>query len=142
MSCYKRNYYPWTVNECLQLQREYELLGLSIDEIASLHGRSPLSIMYKLDAEGFDDFNTLYSNYNKLNGHITTKQEQPRLEEDNDDDNNDDESQSTISSIEENEDESYDIDSIKNHVSRLEKQIINLTELITKNKSSMFSIFS
>ena len=138
MTC--RSGFKWNVNECLRLQREYELLGLSIDEISSLHGRSPLSIMYKLDAEGFDDFNTLYSNYNKLNGHIATKQEQPRLEEDNDDDNND-ESQSTVSSIED-EDDSYDIDSIKNHVSRLEKQIINLTELITKNKSSMFSIFS
>jgi hypothetical protein len=137
MTC--RSGFKWNVNECLRLQREYELLGLSIDEIASLHGRSPLSIMYKLDAEGFDDFNTLYSNYNKLNGHIATKQEQPTL--DNDDNDNNDESQSTISSIED-EDDSYDIDSIKNHVSRLEKQIINLTELITKNKSSMFSIFS
>ena len=134
-----RSGFKWNVNECLRLQREYELLGLSIDEIASLHGRSPLSIMYKLDAEGFDDFNTLYSNYNKLNGHIATKQEQSTL--DNDDNDNNDESQSTISSIED-EDDSYDIDSIKNHVSRLEKQIINLTELITKNKSSMFSIFS
>ena len=138
MTC--RSGFKWNVNECLRLQREYELLGLSIDEIASLHGRSPLSIMYKLDAEGFDDFNTLYSNYNKLNGHIATKQEQPTLDNDDVNDNND-ESQSTVSSIED-EDDSYDIDSIKNHVSRLEKQIINLTELITKNKSSMFSIFS
>lgn len=136
MTC--RSGFKWNVNECLRLQREYELLELSIDEIASLHGRSPLSIMYKLDAEGFDDFNTLYSNYNKLNGHITTKQEHLIL-----DDNVDEhETQSSVSSIEEDEDESYDIDSIKNHVSRLEKQIINLTELITKNKSSMFSIFS
>ena len=138
MTC--RSGFKWNVNECLRLQREYELLGLSIDEIASLHGRSPLSIMYKLDAEGFDDFNTLYSNYNKLNGHIATKQEQPTLDNDDVNDNND-ESQSNVSSIED-EDDSYDIDSIKNHVSRLEKQIINLTELITKNKSSMFSIFS
>jgi len=139
MTC--RSGFKWNVNECLRLQREYELLELSIDEIASLHGRSPLSIMYKLDAEGFDDFNTLYSNYNKLNGHIATKQEQTTL----DNNNNNDESQSTVSSIEdedEDEDDSYDIDSIKNHVSRLEKQIINLTELITKNKSSVFSIFS
>ena len=46
MTC--RSGFKWNVNECLRLQREYELLGLSIDEIASLHGRSPLSIMYKI----------------------------------------------------------------------------------------------
>lgn len=53
----------WTVNECLQLQREYELLNLSIDEIASRHKRSPYAIMYKLDSEGFADYNNLYAEY-------------------------------------------------------------------------------
>lgn len=55
MSCYKRNYYPWTVNECLQLQREYELLELSIEEIAKRHNRTPLAIAYKIVAEEFDN---------------------------------------------------------------------------------------
>jgi hypothetical protein len=53
----------WTVNECLQLQREYELLNLSIDEIASRHKRTPYAIMYKLDSEGFADYNNLYAEY-------------------------------------------------------------------------------
>jgi hypothetical protein len=51
----------WTVTECLQLQREYELLGLSVDEIAQLHKRSNNAIMFKLDQEGFCDYNSLYT---------------------------------------------------------------------------------
>ena len=56
----KRNGYKWTINECLQLQREYELLELSIDEIATNHKRTPDAIMYKLDHEGFANYNILY----------------------------------------------------------------------------------
>lgn len=59
MTNYKRVGAKWTVNECLRLQREYELLKLSIDEIAALHQRSSQAIMYKLDAEGIADYNVL-----------------------------------------------------------------------------------
>jgi hypothetical protein len=55
-----RNGYKWNVNECLRLQREFELLRLTIPEIAALHGRTVKAIMYKLDAEGFASFNDLY----------------------------------------------------------------------------------
>lgn len=52
----KRSGAKWTVNECLRLQREFELLELTIGEIAELHKRTPKAIMYKLDAEGFADY--------------------------------------------------------------------------------------
>jgi|688.fasta_scaffold290898_3 hypothetical protein len=67
MSTFKRNGNKWSVNEILRLQREFELLELSIDDIATRHQRSPDAIMYKLDNEGFADFNVLYSNYYNLN---------------------------------------------------------------------------
>jgi len=51
----------WTVTECLQLQREYELLGLSVEEIAQLHKRSVSAIMFKLDKEEFASYNVLYA---------------------------------------------------------------------------------
>jgi hypothetical protein len=41
----------WTVNELLSLQREYELLGMDIYEIALKHKRTPRAILYKLDDE-------------------------------------------------------------------------------------------
>ena len=43
----------WTTTEILTLQREYELLELSIPEIASRHKRSVMSILCKLECEGF-----------------------------------------------------------------------------------------
>jgi hypothetical protein len=52
-SSLRRHNRPWTINECLQLQREYELLQLSISEIAIRHERSFNAILYKLDSEGF-----------------------------------------------------------------------------------------
>ena len=49
----------WTVNEILQLQREYELLELSLQEIAKLHGRSVKAIQYRLIDEGFTTWEEL-----------------------------------------------------------------------------------
>ena len=62
----------WTINEVLALQREFELLGWDIDQIADKHGRTPQGIMNKLDREGFADYNILYSNYHDLNSKIST----------------------------------------------------------------------
>lgn len=52
--------FKWNVSECLRLQREFELLRLSVPEIAALHGRTINAIMYKIDLEGFATFNDLY----------------------------------------------------------------------------------
>jgi hypothetical protein len=65
----------WTINECLQLEREYDLLKLSIDDIAERHKRTVNAIMIKLDSEELADYNVLYSNYFnfKLNPHTSNK---------------------------------------------------------------------
>jgi hypothetical protein len=55
-----RNGYKWSVNECLKLEREYDLLKLSVPEMAILHKRTMNAIMFKLQAEGLDTFNNLY----------------------------------------------------------------------------------
>ena len=49
----KRHYNKWTVNEVLKLQREYELLGMPIAEIAELHDRSEFAIICKIEQECF-----------------------------------------------------------------------------------------
>ena len=41
----------WTINETLALQREYELLGWDVEQIANKHQRSVISINYKLERE-------------------------------------------------------------------------------------------
>jgi hypothetical protein len=43
----------WRVSEVLALQREYELLEWTINEIAAKHGRSVRAILFKLQSEGF-----------------------------------------------------------------------------------------
>lgn len=57
-----RSGFRWSVNEVLALQREFELLGLTIDEIAQKHNRTTNAIIFKLDQEGFADYNEMYSN--------------------------------------------------------------------------------
>jgi hypothetical protein len=49
----RRGGFKWTINEVLSLQREYELLSLSIEDIAVKHSRTPYAILTKLKSEGF-----------------------------------------------------------------------------------------
>ena len=60
---YTRHNNKWTVNELLSLQREYELLGWSIDQIAEKHQRTPNAIMHKLDYEGVKFGKSDYMDY-------------------------------------------------------------------------------
>ncbi len=48
-----RNGNRWSIREILSLQREYELLDLSVQQMASLHERTERAILCKLEAEGF-----------------------------------------------------------------------------------------
>lgn len=48
-----RHNFKWNVNELLSLQREYELLEMSIQDISTKHGRSVVAILYRLQQEGF-----------------------------------------------------------------------------------------
>lgn len=49
---YKRANFRWNINEYLSLQREYELLNLSVEKIAVLHERDVKAILFKLKSEG------------------------------------------------------------------------------------------
>jgi ribosomal protein S8 len=50
---FKRHNFKWNINETLRLQREFELLELTIQDIAIKHGRTTKAILYKLEKEGF-----------------------------------------------------------------------------------------
>ena len=52
MRIYKRAHNKWTINELNRLQREYELLELTVQEISEKHERSIYAILYKLESEG------------------------------------------------------------------------------------------
>jgi hypothetical protein len=52
MHC-KRANNKWTTVETLALQREYELLEMSVYDISAKHERSVQGILYRLKSEGF-----------------------------------------------------------------------------------------
>lgn len=138
MSQYTRNRKRWTINECLNLQREFELLELSIDEISLKHKRTPNAIMQKLDKEGFANYNVLYSEYYKLgveNNSLAEENNNLTFTANENADTNENEN------VNEN---SYDYNELKNHLKRLESQILSLTKLIimqNENSKSVVSLF-
>jgi len=123
----ERNGRPWTVNECLQLQREYELLELPINEIARRHKRTSNAIMFKLDSENLADYNSLFiATYPEANVVVqpgTTQSYYHHIQDEIDD------------SITEDSSSPGNIN-LKNHMIRIEKQLHALTQLIlNQNKS-------
>jgi len=141
---YKRFGKRWTINECLQLQREFELLNLSIDEIAKIHQRTPYAIMLKLDREEFADYNVLYSNYHSFNVDMEIHRKNSYVGSDNEDCDEEKEETSSEYGDEDCTNNEDDIDDLKHHVKRIEKQLNALTEILLKqnNKKTLFSMLS
>ena len=119
---YTRANAKWTVNECLRLEREFDLLNLSVQEIALLHDRSPNAIMYKLDAEGIADYNNVFITRQALK--VETKDESESELDDDDTSNYQEE--------EEDEEEEFDSYNIKQQVQIITKQLSNLTAIVYK----------
>lgn len=146
---YKRFGNRWTINEYLQLQREFELLQLSIGEIAKRHKRSPNAIMFKLDQEGFADYNVLYSNFHNLNYEMESKLEY-NCEDGESQDYAEDSSVEDDSDVEFETTKSKSIQKLKQQVMRIEEKLSQLTELLLnqakdknnlKQSKTVFSLF-
>ena len=122
MNTHKRSGNKWTVNEFLSLQREYELLEWSIQEIAEKHQRSVIAILFKLESECLiDSWETArgYSMYAVVN-------------EDEDDESDEEESDEDDS---ESEEENYcesKTTKLSRRVSNLEINLKQLTSAVNK----------
>lgn len=147
----------WTINECLQLQREYELLRLSIDEIATRHQRTPNAIMFKLSEEKFADYNTLYNKYHNLNfvaqpNSVDDKYDHSEDVEEEEEEGDADDSSTYRDDVDSNDDNSSVVSEdetscLRTRVNTLEKKIDELTQIIlsqskTKQSSGVSSWFS
>lgn len=121
----------WTVNEILSLQREYELLGWSLDQIAEKHGRTVNAIMFKLDQENLADYNVLYGDYHS-NGtaNIDVKGAEDNSDEEEEEEDNDEDY--VDNADDENEDEDDDDED--------DDEIANLSERVTNIESSIDEI--
>jgi hypothetical protein len=144
MSTNSRYGFKWSVNEILSLQREFELLGWNIDQIAEKHRRTPNAIMYKLDQERFADYNALYTEYYNLN--ITAQNEkasQLNLESFHDDSNSDsgDESYAEENDDDEDfEDDDEEEDEDHDELNEDQDELANLSERIDFLEESMSEI--
>lgn len=123
-----RHGFRWTINECLRLQREFELLQLSLDEIASRHGRTVNAIMCKLDAEGFASYDVLCSQHysNKLDNLAT----------DDDEDYVDEEQEADDYEEQDDDDDDYDPYNVVQHLLSLQKQMNSLVSRFTSRSAS------
>lgn len=130
MNC-NRSGNKWTVNEILSLQREYELLEMSIQEIALKHSRSVDAILYKLDSEGFiDNWNDArgYINYFNKNEYYVADEEQD--DEDYEEQDDADESES---------DDDDEIVNLTRRVGYVENTVNEIKNMVTNFLYSMNS---
>lgn len=74
MSTYSRCGNKWTVSELIALQREYELLEMSVEQIALKHQRSVKAILFKIESEGFtNDSNNVFLEYKTTENEVLSE---------------------------------------------------------------------
>ena len=136
MNATKRTGNRWTINELLSLQREYELLELSIVEIALRHQRTPNAIMFKLDNEGFADYNDLF-------GQLYSSRHTDIVKEDNEEDNDseyfgedgDDMSDDVVSQVDNLNERVWNLETSVNEISSMVKKMFD--NMITNNTKGL-----
>ena len=111
----KRHYFKWNIKELISLQREYELLELSVQEIAKLHQRSVKSILCRLEQENF------ISNWNEAKGFNDYACCTPELEyiRDYDDDEEEYDVEESLSDISMDTEEENEIESEINYTTQV-----------------------
>ena len=134
-----RNGYKWSVNECLQLEREYDLLKMSVPDMALKHNRTINAIMFKLQAEGLCSYNDAYiktfgqnfidEQIDKLNNLSTTKYDEENVSEDDEDyvpnldeSDDDDIDEEYLDNLDDGSNKTY----VFNQIKRIHKHITNL----------------
>jgi hypothetical protein len=154
MRTINRNGYKWSINEILSLQREYELLGWDIDQIAEKHGRTANAIMCKLDQEGFADYNVLFSNYhyhssNNVKMPVSRPQNtmtlEPSLSDDDDTVLDDEQDEDYVDDCEEDDDDNDDDndddeDPLTERVCKLESGLDEIKHMLKMLTSSVHGL--
>ena len=121
----------WTVNECLRLTREYDLLGLSIQEIAVKHERSVEAILYKLQSENNISDWVEARGYTEYHSHLYNDANNDDANDDAASENSDSDSDSEYNNNnKEEEEEEYDSYNIRQQINELTKQISYLTKFV------------
>jgi hypothetical protein len=141
----KRAGNKWTINEILQLQREYELLEWTIQQIAEKHQRSVHAILFKLENERFIDGWNNARGFNLIDYQAQCDANEDTNEEENEDTNEEENNVIQVTDINEdsmdddiNDEMDDDIDdehntyNLKEQVANLEYKINKLTKIVKK----------
>ena len=133
MSTCKRNGNRWTISEIIRLQREYELLDLTVQQIAQKHQRSTRAILCKLEAEGF------ISSWNDVRGFNVKEYEEicsGAIDEETGDEF--DAADSDYVDYDDEQDDDITVDDEESEVDKLTERVWNL-ETSVKDISSMIT---
>jgi hypothetical protein len=150
----KRAGNKWTINETLQLQREYELLEWTIQQIAEKHQRSVHAILFKLENERFIDGWNNARGFNLIDYQAQCDANEDTNEEENEDTNEEENNVIQVTDINEDSmdddindemdddinDDNIDDDmddehnryNLKEQVANLEYKINKLTKIVKK----------
>ena len=144
MKLTKRYGNKWTINEILSLQREYELLEWTVDQIAEKHERTVLAIVSKLESEGLIDSWVNARGYNDsdyLNGIMYDQEVHDEYEDEEvhdeyeDEDYEDDEEDDDYEDVGQN-------DELENNVSQLTQRVWSLETSVSEIGTMVKQIFS
>ena len=117
----------WTIPELIALEREYELLELTVQEIAERHKRSVLAIVVRLEFEGIVEDGTLARGYVSNVDNDEDEDEDESEDEDEDESEDDDDYNPDESEDEEEEYEvEEEVDSDNVAVNELSDRVWNL----------------
>jgi len=159
MTDYRRCGFRWTINEILSLQREYELLEWTVQQIAAKHERSVMAILCKLEAEGFIsnwqeargfDVNAPVGK-NSFNDAVSVEEEEDAEEDeaiscaDNDSeylgegDVDDDEDEEDIDSVDDASEDASEVDKLTERVWNLETSVQEIGSMVKQMFENMVS---
>ena len=145
MNTLRRSGNKWTVNELLQLQRNYELLEMSVQEIAIKHQRSVEAILFKLEAESFIDrwcnargYNNLYSDTYDIVKPSVTSYDEEESNSDSEEDQMCDDSMYEDEDEDEDEDDE-DQDNLSDRVYNLETSVNQINSMVRQMFENMRS---
>jgi len=135
----RRSGRKWTINELLTLQREYELLELTVQEIAERHNRSELAILYKLESEELIDSWYNARGFNSENYQNSVNSVEASQEVGGDDDNQYDDDEDYQFEEEEDDD---DISDDESEVEKLTERVWSLETSVSEISSVVKNIFN
>jgi len=155
-----RHNFKWSINEILSLQREYELLEMTIQDIASKHERSVDAILYRLqkegmietwiDARGYQEYSKTFPYLvGSLDSNVNTYDYGEDLDvtdddnvNDNDSDYEDEEEESDVSEDEEEESDVSEDEEDNDDISNLSERVWDLETAVNDIKGMINTLLA